>query len=107
MEKNKKTSEQMASEHTGENLLKFILSTTFARHAKLSEEEFLKATGLDKLKKPENEAILVGMYNVFVETAAAFVNAKTYLEKTIGLLEKCCLDGRTAEEVKKEMKHGK
>ena len=31
---------QLVNEHNGENLLKYILSGTFARHAKMTDKEF-------------------------------------------------------------------
>lgn len=102
MENKKKSDEQLASEHTGENLLKYILSGTFARHAKLNEKEFLKETGLDKLNKDESQAMLVAMYNLLVEMEVAIVGIDTYINKTIRIFEMSCLDGKTAEQVKGE-----
>ena len=38
----KKTAEERAENHEADNLLNYIIGSTFARHSKLSEEEFLK-----------------------------------------------------------------
>lgn len=93
---------QLVNEHNGENLLKYILSGTFARHAKMTDKEFLKETGLDKLNKDESQAMLVAMYNLIIEMGVALINVDTYINKTTRIFEMACLDGKTAEQLKGE-----
>ena len=56
-EKRQKAAEKKAEEHFGERLLNMIIAKTYSRHAKLSEDEFLKAIGFENSGKTEDEAV--------------------------------------------------
>ena len=101
MEK-KKTAEQMAEEHTADNLLKYICSETFTRHASLSEEEFLKEIGFDKTGMNEEQAVRYGLYNVIVEKIKTLLLLKNEVANIQSILDICLLNGKKVEEVKGE-----
>lgn len=64
------------------NLLKFIITKTFTRHAFLDEKSYLKEIGFDKIKKSEDEAINMSLMNVLIETTSQLIA----IQKTIDLL---------------------
>ena len=48
-----KRAQQLAEERTADNLMNFIIAKTFSRHAKMTEEEFLKDIGFEGSGKPK------------------------------------------------------
>ena len=52
-----KRAQQLAEERTADNLMNFIIAKTFSRHAKMTEEEFLKDIGFEGSGKTEDEAV--------------------------------------------------
>lgn len=87
MEENKKTPEQMAQEHTADNLLSYIIAKTFSRDSKLTEEEFLKEIGFEGSGKTEDQAIRIAIFNVLTESMKQFLMAKKSLENTYKTME--------------------
>lgn len=86
-EKKKKTPEQMAQEHTADNLLYYIITKTFSRDSKLTEEEFLKEIGFEGSGKTEDQAIRIAIFNVLTESMKQFLMAKKSLENTYKTME--------------------
>lgn len=100
-ENKKKTSEEMANEHTADNLLNYIIGSTFARHSNLSEEEFLKEIGFENSGKTEDEAIRIAMFNVLVATTNELLKAKNSIKMAHSLMKTCLIDEKIVEEEKK------
>ena len=57
---------KMFEEQTFSNLIRYIIAETFARHSKMSEEEFVKELGFDP-KIGEDKAIRIASYNIIIE----------------------------------------
>ena len=108
MEKNKKTAEQMAKEKTGDNLMNFIIAKTFARHAGMSEEEYLKDICFDQSGKTEDEAVRIAFLNVLVETTKQLIQAKQSFKNASALMKTYLFDENIVEnDTKGENKNGK
>ena len=86
MEK-KKSAEQMAQEHTADNLLSMIIAKTYSRHSAMTEEEFLKDIGFEGSGKTEAEAIRIGIFNIIVETTKQLLMAKKTLQTSYAIME--------------------
>jgi len=83
-----------------DEILNMIVAKTYARHSKLSEDEFLKEIGFEKSGKTEDEAIRIAIYNLLIETTRELFKAKTaftYASSVLSLFLK-------GEETKKEEK---
>ena len=97
----KKTAEERANDHEADNLLNYIIGSTFARHSKLSEEEFLKEIGFENSGKTEDEAIRIAMFNVLVATTNELLKAKNSIKMAHSLMKTCLIDEKIVEEEKK------
>ena len=75
-ETTQKTVEQKAMERTANTLLNFIIAKTYARHANLTEEEYLKEIGFEGSGKTENEAFRVALMNLRIETQNKIINTR-------------------------------
>lgn len=100
----KKTVEQMAQEHTADNLMNYLISTTYARHSKLSEKDFLKEIGYDKTGKTEEQAIRYAKYNVLVQTTSELLSLKRMINGINDILDICLCDGKGEQMIKGENK---
>lgn len=63
---------------SGGSLLDKIIALTFTRHAKLSEEEFLKAIGCEG--QTEEEAVRKGKFALMSACTKAFLVAKNKID---------------------------
>lgn len=70
----KKESEELAEklnkmfeERTFSNLIRYIIAETFARHSKMTEEEFLKELGFNSAEISEDKAVRIALYNIIIE----------------------------------------
>ena len=88
----KKTAEERAENHEADNLLNYIIGSTFSRHSKLSEEEFLKEIGFENSGKTEEEAIRIAMFNVLVATTNELIKAKQSIKMASSLMKTCLID---------------
>lgn len=59
-----------------QNLLNLMFAETFTRHSKLNESEFLDKIGFKDSGMDEKKAIRVAMFNVCMELANQFMNAR-------------------------------
>jgi hypothetical protein len=100
-EKGKKSAEERAKDHEADNLMNYIIASTYARHSKLSEEEFLKEIGFENSGKTEEEAIRIGIFNVLVATTNELIRAKNSIKTAHALLKTCLIDKNIVEEDKK------
>ena len=105
MEKNekikKKTAEERAENHEADNLLNYIIGSTFSRHSKLSEEEFLKEIGFENSGKTEEEAIRISIFNVLVATTNELIKAKQSIKTASSLIKTCLIDEKIVEDENK------
>ena len=97
----KKTAEERANDHEADNLLNYIIGSTFARHSKLSEEEFLKEIGFENSGKTEDEAIRIAIFNVLVATTNELLKAKNSIKMAHSLMKTCLIDEKIVEEESK------
>lgn len=97
----KKTAEERANDHEANNLLNYIIGSTFARHSQLTEEEFLKEIGFENSGKTEDEAIRIGIFNVLVATTSELIKAKQSIEMAHSLMKTCLIDEKIVEDEKK------
>ena len=97
----KKTAEERANDHEADNLLNYIIGSTFARHSKLSEEEFLKEIGFENSGKTEDEAIRIAIFNVLVATTNELLKAKNSIKMAHSLMKTCLIDEKIVEEENK------
>lgn len=100
-EKEKKSAEERANDHEADNLVNYIIATTFARHSKMSEEEFLKEIGFEETGKTEAEAIRIAMFNVLTATTNELFKAKNSIKMAHSLMKTCLIDKNIVEEEKK------
>lgn len=59
--------EEMLEKKHASKLMEFMFAKTYARHALLSDEEFLKAIGFAGTGKTEEEAIRISKINLMVD----------------------------------------
>lgn len=97
----KKSAEERAENHEADNLMNYIIATTFARHSKLNEEEFLKEIGFENSGKTEDEAIRIAMFNVLVATTNELLKAKQSIKMAHSLMKTCLIEEKIVEEEKK------
>ena len=102
MKKGKKTSEERFLDKEADNLVKYIIAATFARHSKMSEEDYLKDIGFADSGKTEAEAIRISIFNVLTETTAELLKAKQTIKSTHALMRACLIDENITEEPKGE-----
>ena len=100
-EKTKKTAEDRANDHEADNLLNYIIGSTFARHSQMSEEEFLKEIGFEDSGKTEDEAIRIDMFNMLVATTNELLKAKNSIKMAHSLMKTCLIDEKITEDEKK------
>ena len=100
-EKKKKTAEEHAKDHDADNLLNCIISSTFSRHSKLSEEEFLKEIGFAETGKTEAEAVRISIFNVLTATTNELLKARNSIKMVHSLMKTCLIDEKITEEDKK------
>lgn len=100
-EKKTKTAEERAENHEADNLVNYIIGSTFSRHSNLSEEEFLKEIGFEKSGKTEDEAIRIAVFNVLVATTNELLKAKQSIKMAHSLMKTCLIDEKIVEDEKK------
>lgn len=79
-ETTQKPVEQKAMERTANTLLNFIIAKTYARHANLTEEEYLKEIGFEGSGKTENEAFRVALMNLLIETSNKIIDTRKKIQ---------------------------
>ena len=82
-----KRAQQLAEERTADNLMNFIIAKTFSRHAKMTEEEFLKDIGFEGSGKTEDEAVRIAFLNVLTETTKQLIQAKQSFKNASALMK--------------------
>lgn len=103
MEKDKeKIAEEKALAHEGNSLMNMIIGKTFARHSKLTEEEFLKEIGFEDSGKTEEEAVRIAILNLLVATTNELLRAKDSFRLASSLMKLYLNDEGIVEEEKGE-----
>jgi hypothetical protein len=87
--KKEKKVEQMAQKQTASNLVKYIIAETFARHSKLSEEEFLKEIGFDGKGVNEDKAIRIGCFNIMISMMNYMLEIENKFNTAIATMKLC------------------
>lgn len=82
-----KKAQQLAEDRTADNLMNFIIAKTFSRHAKMTEEEFLKDIGFEGSGKTEDEAVRIAFLNVLTETTKQLIQAKQSFRNASALMK--------------------
>lgn len=100
-EKKTKTAEERAENHEADNLVNYIIGSTFSRHSNLSEDEFLKEIGFENSGKTEDEAIRIAVFNVLVATTNELLKAKQSIKMAHSLMKTCLIDEKIVEDEKK------
>ena len=75
-----KTVEEKVMERQANNLLNFIIAKTYARQAKMTEEEFLKSIGFDGSGKTENEAFRIALMNVLIALSNKIIDTRQKIQ---------------------------
>ena len=96
-----KAAERKAEQHFGNSLMNMIIAKTYARHAKLTEEEFLKAIGFENSGKTEDEAVRIAVLNVLIEATNQFLRAKESLKGAHALMKTYLIDENITEKGEK------
>jgi hypothetical protein len=92
-----KKAQQLAEERTADNLMNFIIAKTFSRHAKMTEEEFLKDIGFEGSGKTEDEAVRIAFLNVLTETTKQLIQAKQSFRNASALMKLYLTDDKKGE----------
>jgi hypothetical protein len=92
-----KRAQQLAEERTADNLMNFIIAKTFSRHAKMTEEEFLKDIGFEGSGKTEDEAVRIAFLNVLTETTKQLIQAKQSFRNASALMKLYLTDDEKGE----------
>lgn len=100
-ETKRKTAEERAKNHEADNLLNYIIASTFARHSKLTEEEFLKEIGFENSGKTEEEALRIAILNVLTATTNELLKAKQSIKMAHALLKTCLIEEKIIDDEKK------
>ena len=100
-----KSAEQRASEATFKHLLVFMSGKTFARHAKMSKEEFLKEIGFDPETTDEDYAVRLSIANLVNGISSRALQIKDALKMTrnIAIIK----SGKSEEEIMKAIREKK
>ena len=97
-EKKTKTAEERAENHEADNLVNYIIGSTFSRHSNLSEDEFLKEIGFENSGKTEDEALRIAVFNVLVATTNELLKAKQSIKMAHSLMKTCLIDEKITED---------
>lgn len=108
---NVKSAEQRVEEATFQHLLVFMSGKTFARHALMSEEDFLKEIGFDPKEIKEEDAVRLSIANLINGISSKALQIKNALKTTrqIAIIK----SGKSEEDImklineKKEQKYGR
>ena len=92
-----KRAQQLAEERTADNLMNFIIAKTFSRHAKMTEEEFLKDIGFEGSGKTEDKAVRIAFLNVLTETTKQLIQAKQSFRNASALMKLYLTDDEKGE----------
>lgn len=92
-----KKAQQLAEQRTADNLMNFIIAKTFSRHAKMTEEEFLKDIGFEGSGKTEDEAVRIAFLNVLTETTKQLIQAKQSFRNASALMKLYLTDDEKGE----------
>ncbi len=92
-----KRAQQLAEQRTADNLMNFIIAKTFSRHAKMTEEEFLKDIGFEGSGKTEDEAVRIAFLNVLTETTKQLIQAKQSFRNASALMKLYLTDDEKGE----------
>ena len=91
-EKAKKSAEERAKAHEGNQIMNMIIAKTYARHHGLDTEEYLEKIGFKDIGKTEEEAIRIGKLNLMVSMTNELLRARQGLKMVSALLKTYLVD---------------
>lgn len=86
-EKFAKKLEEMLTNGTAGNLIRYLIASTFAEQAKMTEDEYLKFIGFDGKGVSEDKAIRIALSNVLIETMKLKLKNQDTLKSIIAVLK--------------------
>lgn len=99
-----KTVEEKVMERQANNLLNFIVAKTYARHAKMTEEEFLKDIGFEGSGKTENEAFRIALMNMLIAISNKLIDTRQKIQNITQCFKMMLVDDGDKEESKENKK---
>lgn len=93
IEKKEKTAEERAKEGQMNNLLDFIIASTFSRHAKLNEQEYLKEIGFENSGRTEEEAVRIAIMSVLTASMHELLLINQTMKNANDILKELLLKG--------------
>lgn len=96
MEDNQTEIEKKAKEH--KEMLNLMVSSTFARHADLNEEEYLNKIGFKDKGIGEDKAVRVALFNGVIELAKLTLDINSKLKMCNKIMQVFMLDNGIKEE---------
>ena len=79
--------EQKAKQINGKDIMNYIIASTYARHSKLTEDEFLEAIGYSGSGKTEEEAIRISIVNLLVEMTKVLIMTRQEMDGIKSVVE--------------------
>lgn len=78
---------QINSKSSGRDIMYYIIASTYARHSKLTEDEFLEAIGYSGSGKTEEEAIRISIVNLLVEMTKVLIMTRQEMDGIKSVVE--------------------
>ena len=96
--------EQKAKQINGKDIMNYIIASTYARHSKLTEDEFLEAIGYSGSGKTEDEAIRISIVNLLVEMTKVLIMTRQEMDgiKSVVEVSLSATDGENAKKSETE-----
>ena len=96
--------EQKAKQINGKDIMNYIIASTYARHSKLTEDEFLEAIGYSGSGKTEDEAIRISIVNILVEMTKVLIMSRQEMDgiKSVVEVSLSATDGENAKKSETE-----
>lgn len=101
-EKAKKSAEERAKAHEGNQIMNMIIGKTYARHHGLDTKEYLERIGFKDTGKTEEEAIRIGKLNLMVAMTNELLRARQAFKMVSALLKTYLVDEDITKEEKGE-----
>ena len=78
---------QINSKSSGRDIMYYIIASTYARHSKLTEDEFLEEIGYSGSGKTEDEAIRISIVNLLVEMTKVLIMTRQEMDGIKSVVE--------------------
>lgn len=101
MAKKEKELDEATKSGVGENLLSYIIASTYARHAKKTEDEFLEDIGFSGSGKTEDEAVRIAIANALIETTKCLMSMRNEMGGIKSMVEMALAETEAEMETEK------